>query len=172
MKPMLPTSTSRGMTLLEVILYIALSAIILGATAILYGVVQAHESRLHAETAVDEAANEIFAKTTQTIRSSERVISPGQGTEDTTLTLSMRPGDSNPDVFSVDSGVAYESDGDAAPVALTAPDVAIDSLTFNNFSTASSSDSLRMTLTLHYKNPGGRSESEYIRTYYATANTR
>jgi len=160
------------MTLLEVVLYIALSAIILGAVAVLYGVVQAHESRLHAETAVDEAANELFAKVTQTIRSSERVLSPSQGSDDTTLTLGMRSEDPSSVVFSVASGTAYESDGDTTPVVLTPPDVVIDSLTFDNFSTASSSDSIRITLTLQYKNPGGRSEAEYMRTYYATANTR
>ena len=171
-------STARpGSTLIEILLYLVIFSIII--TTISYFAVVSGSSRVRGEivTEIDYQGIAIIDLVTQSVRNSTSISQPAANTSASSLTLTTQTPSLNPTIF--DS----QSDGTTTrtriteglpPVNnyLTNSHVNITNLTFTNVKVTGSNDSIQIRFTLTYRNPSGRKDFDYQKTFYGAATRR
>lgn len=140
----------KGFTLVELLLYIALTSIILFTTAMF--LVSLLESRVKNQTiaTVDQEGNQTMATITQTIRNAVSINSPTIGTDSATLSLNTGVSGKDPTIFSLSNGTIMMQEGSGSPVALTSNLVIISNLKFRNLSRASTPGNIDVTFTVEH----------------------
>jgi len=159
-----------GFTLVELLLYLALSAMIILMVSSFLTLVLKSRVKGQVISEVEGQGMQAMQTITQEIRnaSSPSVPIGGSGS-----TLSLAP-----------SNVAFNQTGDAlyitiagAPVALTSAKVRVSNLSFQNVgstieNTTDPAHSIRIKFTLSYVNLSGRNEYEYSRNFTGSATIR
>lgn len=165
-------TVSRGFALIEMILYVALAAIILYSVSVLYDVVIVNQLRNEARSSVDESSAHALRVITDLIRRAEDIEEPGRQSMGGELILHM----SDPAVDPTRIFLTYDSimikEGSHDPIAITSFDTIVSGLTFENLSENDVSDSVRVQFESQYRQIATRSETEYSNIYYASATTR
>ncbi len=164
--------THSGFTLVELLLYVSITAIILLATSgFLFMLLEARiKNQTIAE--VEQQGLQVMQLITQTARNAEAVTSPAVGTSASSLTLDVVTVVSDPTVFDLASGVIRITEGAGSAVALTNSRVTASALTFQNLSRPSTPGTVRISFTLTHVNPTGRNEYNFSKTFYASATLR
>jgi type II secretory pathway pseudopilin PulG len=165
------TSSKKGFTLLETILYVTLATVVLYAAAQLYMVIIVTQEKNHAMADVTLASENALVHITQTIRDSRNVTTPNAGFASDEMSLEMRDGAPYPtEEFSLVDGVIMMQDGSQPPVAITPSNIVVSNLQFSNMSTVQPY-SVQVSFTAT-SNSSDRADLTYSDTFYATATTR
>lgn len=156
----------KGFSLIELLLYVSIAAIVvLVVSGLLYTILQARvKNQTIAE--VDQQGAQLVQIINQIVRNSQSVNSPTSGSSNS-LSLGQTNASVNPTVFDLSSGVLRITEGSGSAVPLTNSRVSISGLTFQNLS-----DSIKFQFTISHINSGSRSEYDYTKNFYGTANVR
>ncbi|MCA9388200.1 prepilin-type N-terminal cleavage/methylation domain-containing protein [Candidatus Berkelbacteria bacterium] len=168
-----PQKLEKGFTLIEMILYVGIAAVILlGVSIFSLQMLQSREKqRTIAE--VEQAGLATMEAITQTIRNAEAITVPAQGSSSASLTLDVVAASDDPTVFDLSGGVIRSKKGASAQVDLTSGSIITASgLTFKNLSRNNTEGTVRVEFTLTRVNPASRNEFDYSKTFYGSASLR
>lgn len=161
----------RGFTLIETILFVAVSAVVVYAVAILQAAIVENDARTYAKVTTDSSAAHMMYILTDALRRADSVTEPAQGTASSELVLEFDDGELNPTRFFVEEGILYMEEGAAAPISLTSSDVEIRAIQFENRSAVPDFDSVHFEFDAAFRNEG-RPVQEYHQTYYGGASEK
>lgn len=162
----------KGFTLIEFLLYTAIvAAVLLAAGAVTFNVLFG-KAKLGALAEVSQGGRAAMEQISFTTRNATAINSPATGANAASLSLQVADSIKNPTVFDVQNGILRIKEGATAAVSITPSSLDITGITFTNASTATASSSLRIQLTVKYRNSTGRQEYNVQQTFYTTANRR
>lgn len=153
-----------GFTLIELILYVALSALFVSASISFALNLIYSGARSENQQEVVDAVMTANQKITQALQEADgyTVVSP------TELSLSFADSARNPTVFTLSSGQIFMGEGTSgsctttSPCAITPDSLSVTALEFTD--TSSSPDSENITFSMTLQKQGDRSEWNYIRS--------
>lgn len=164
--------TPRGFSLLELILYIAISGVILSVSGSLFVTLLEARQKHQAVTEVDAVGEQIVQLMTQTIRNAEAITVPAAGATGSSLTLDVLTTASDPTVFDLAANQLRVTEGTGTAIPLSSSRVTVSGFTVTNLSRAGTPGVVRLQFTLTHINPAARQAYEATRTFYATASLR
>lgn len=154
---------TRGSTLIEVVIAIAIAALLVGTLGTMAHM--AYQARGHAEARreVEEQGRQALEAMRYAVRNSAAIVAPTEGASGVTLEVT---GDADA-VFAL-SGTALTLAEDAgSPLALTNSRVTADAFTVENLSRAGTAGTVRVSLTLSSANTAA--PFVYTQTFYGSA---
>ena len=165
-------SHPKGFTIIELLLYLAISAIILLATSLFLSTLL--QSRIKNQTVaeVEGQGLQVMQLITQTVRNVDTIISPTIGTTGASLSVNTSVSGNNPTIFDLNSGVVQIKEGAAVAVPLTNARVVVSDLAFFNLSRASTPGAVKVQFTITAVNNSGRNEYSYTKTFVGSAALR
>lgn len=163
---------TRGFTLIEMLLYIALASILLVVATMFTALIL--EARIKNQTIaeVEQQGQYIARLITQTIRNAEEVTTPGVGSNSTSLVLDVVAASNDPTTFSLSSGVVRIQEGGSTAVPLSNDRVVVSNLVFYNYAGTNAPGIVRFSFTVTHANPEGRNAYSFTKTFYGSAATR
>ncbi len=162
----------RGFTLIEVLLYVAIVAIVFGGIAAFIDA--ALQSRIRAEvvTEVERGGNAVVSTFIQAIRNAKSIPQPTASSSATSLTLVMTDANISPTVFQLSSGRIEMSERGAGTTTLTSARLTPSSVLFTNLSRSTTPGAVRFQFILDYANPDGFQEYNYRAHFIGGASLR
>lgn len=170
MKPR--TRHVRGFTLVELLLYIALTTIMVGTTSVFLFLTLQVRIKNQIINEVEQQGQQAMQRITQVVRNAVTLTSPSIGASGSSVTLTVTPPGNSSTVFDLSAGVLRIAEGAGSPVALTNARVTASALTFTNTSRSAASEDLRVQFTLTSVNSSGRNEYDFTKTFTTTAHVR
>ena len=137
----------KGFTMVEILIYIGVAIIVLGAIAGVVAMLIQSKDKSQAIAEVEQQGVQIMNTITQSIRNAEAINSPGTGASASSLSLDVVNVGDDPTVFAESSGVLQMTEG-ATTSNITSSWVTISSLNFQNISRASTPGVIRISFTL------------------------
>ncbi len=157
-----------GFTLLELLLFTSLAAILISALAAFVSLVLQSRVKQQTIVEVEEQALQVMEQITHDIRSATSITSPSVGTTATSLSLSG----TSPTLWEGAQAQFWRTSGSSAPLPLTSSGLVISNVQFSNVSRAQTKGIVRVQFTLARLNPPGRNEYDYSKTFYGSAALR
>jgi len=165
-------NTHRGFTLIELILYLAISALLLLGVSTFLVIILGSRTKGQVVTEVEQQGWEVSQVITQTIRNSLSVNYPVIGYSSSSLSLAVATTSSNPIIFDLKGGSLRITEGAGGPITLTNDRVGVTSLVFENLARSGTKDLIRFKLTISYLNPANKAEFNYSKNFYGSAQRR
>jgi type II secretory pathway pseudopilin PulG len=167
------TLKKKGFTLVEILLYISISAVMLGAISFFFFLTLQSRAKSEVAAEVEQQGVQVMQLITQTIRNAEAIILPSQGTPASLLYLNI-PDTVNDIFFNINlgNGAIQVTENPNPAVPLTPPNIIVSNLSFTNLSRPGTPGTIRIQFTLSSSNPEGKQEYEYSKTFYASASLR
>lgn len=163
----------KGFSLVEMILYVAISSVILLSLSMLLSFLLSSRIKNQSIADVNQQGLQVMQLVTQTIRSAKSVDFPSIGATSTSLSLTMPDPLLSPTIFDVSNGVVRIKEGSGEAIPLTNSHVTVSPYVFQNISGASSTDRIiRLSFTIDYNNPSGRNESSFTKSFTGSATLR
>lgn len=163
---------TKGFTLLELVLSIALVSLLVGIISIFFTTMTRAQTKNQTILEVEGQGVAAMQIITQTIRNAISVNTPIPGSSAASLSLAVSNTAKNPTIFDVSENALRIKEGSAAPTPLTNSHIAISGLTFQNLSAPDTHGIIRTTFTLSYVNPNDTSEYDYSKTFISSASLR
>lgn len=149
---------NKGLTLIELIIYIAMLAIILVLiTGFLWLIVSGNIKETSYQE-VQQNARFALAKIIQETKKATGVNNPAPGNSANSLSLIMVAPHLNPTVFDLVGGKLRITQGTGEPYELTSDQVKVSALTFTNLSYLDTPGTIKIEITIDHINPGNRME--------------
>lgn len=162
----------RGTSLVEIILYVGLTAtILLGISSLIASTLS---TRVKSQTVSEVDSQGLMAMQiiTQSIRNAQAINSPIGGATSSTLSLRMSSALIDPTIYNLATGAIRVSEGVGQPISLTNPRVVASELIFYNYSRPGTPGIIQIRLTLTYLNPQNTNEYDYSKTFISSAGLR
>lgn len=165
--------SQKGFTLVELILYVSICSILLLTISSFLSFLLGARVRSQAITEVNQQGFQVMSLITQTIRNGRSIQVPSIGTSSSTLSITTGNAVLNPTVFDLSSTTVRIKEGSKTVVPLINSRVRLSALTFQNVSSASSTEKIiRISYTIDYLNQGGRSEYSFTKSFSGSATLR
>ncbi|PWB39142.1 MAG: hypothetical protein C3F02_00795 [Parcubacteria group bacterium] len=161
-----------GFTLLELLLYVSISALFLFFISIFLSFLLEARVKNQVIAEVEQQGLQAMQTITQTIRNSAIINSPTLGASTASLSLNTYVVVNNPTVFDLSGTALRIKEGSAVAIFLTNSRVQISGLSFQNLSRAGTPGVIAVTFTLTYVNTSGRQEYNYQKTFKTSATLR
>lgn len=163
------TRRSAGYTLIELLLYIAISSILLSSITVFAGLVVEARVKNQSIAEVDQQGARAMEIITQTIRNATSITAPAAGASANQLTLVVPTGALSPTVFNLSGSTLQITEGAGAAVALTTNEVQISNLTFKNVTRSGTPGIVQISFTVDRTNTSGRNEYTYQKVFTTSA---
>jgi Tfp pilus assembly protein PilW len=162
----------KGITLIELLLYISMSMLFLYVITNVTGFFI--EGRIKNQTIaeVEQQGLVVVQFLSQSIRNAEGINSPIQGNSDDALSLDVFTPADDPTVYDLSSGVMQVSEGSSSTVDLINGRVTISDLSFDNLSKDNTPGVVRYQFIITHNNSEGRFEYNYSKTFYGSTSLR
>lgn len=163
---------NKGFTLIELMLYVSLAAIILLLISLFLTTVL--QARIKNQTVyeVEQQGSQILENVSGVIRNAKNINLPTAGNSSPIISLATVDGLKDPTIFSLSGNTLTIKEGIGSVINLSSNRVSIDSLTFTNISRTGTPGSIRVILTLSHVNAANRNEYEFNQTFYETVSLR
>jgi Tfp pilus assembly protein PilV len=166
-------SKPRGLTLIEMLLYVSVCSVILLSLSSLLSLLLSSRVKNQSISNVNQQGIQIMQMVTQTIRNARSIDSPPLGGSDVLISITTGDPLKNPTVFSASGSALYIQEGSSAPTPLTNSRVLVSSTTFQNISSTSSSDRIiRFSFIINTVNQNNRQEYTYGKNFSGSATLR
>ena len=164
----------RGLTLVEMILYVGICSALLLSLSSFYIFLLSSRIKSQATTEVEQQGLQAVQLMSQTVRNARSLDTPSVGSSGSLLSVTMINALLNPTTFDADaSGTLRIKEGSGPYIPLTNSHIAVSALTFQNVSSSSSTDRvLHYSFTVTYNNPTGKNEYSYAKTFIGSATIR
>lgn len=162
----------KGFTLVELLLYIAIVVIVVGAIVMFLFVLQDSQVRNKVIAEVEQQGIQAIQEITKTIENARRIASPSPGSGGVLLELFMEEGDIDKIVFYEENGVLWEHQDLHEPVRLMNSRVQVSDLRFQNLATngsPTSRDIIRVEFLLTYITATTKQIYNYSQHFYGSA---
>ncbi|MCX6795325.1 MAG: prepilin-type N-terminal cleavage/methylation domain-containing protein [Candidatus Falkowbacteria bacterium] len=169
---MITGNQKNGFTLIELMLYVAISSVILLLTSLFLSMLL--ESRVKNQTIaeVEQQGVQVMQIVTQTIRNANAMGTPANGATSTSLSINTILASTTPTLFDLSGGVVRIKEGTGAVIPLTNSDVTVTGLTFYNLSRASTPGIIKISFTISSLNPANRNEYSFSKFFTGAAAVR
>lgn len=159
----------KGFTLIEFLIYGAIVSLLIGSLVVIGVNVSEGRARIEVMENINYDAGVAFSRITYYIRRAEGVNNLNPGEEADELSLEMSSSDMNPTIFAVneEGGLTFKV-GDNDSARLTGSNIEVTSLIFTNLSGGKNKETVRVEMSLKYKNPLGREDYNFEETFYIT----
>ncbi len=164
--------TRRGFTFIELLLYVAIVALLLVMVINLFFGLGHARMKQQTVAEVEQQGYAAVAQMTQAIRNAKTVSSPTASTASSSLTLSTYTATTSPTTFDLASSSLRVTEGTSTSVYLTSPQVVVTNLSFTNLTASTTEGSVRIQFTISHATSSSRYDSNYSTTFYATASVR
>jgi len=162
-----------GFTILEMLLYVSICSVLLLSLCVFLVFLLESRTKNQSIADVNQQGQQVMQLITQTIRNARTVDAPQVGQTSQTLTLTVNDTLLSPTVFDLESGIIRIQEASGPNILLTNSHVTASSMLFRNISSASSSDRIvEISFTIDYKNPSGRNEYSFGKTFTGSATLR
>ncbi len=161
-----------GVTLIEIILYMALASFILVSLTMFLGTVLSSRVKNQTIAGVELQGAQVIQQITQTLRNAETILIPAPAASSGTLSIEGTEPSKNPTVFGLAGNTLTVTEGLNQSISLTTPDTVMTDLVFQNLSRDGTAGMIRISFTLARLNPEGRNEYEYSKTFYTSVSLR
>ncbi len=163
----------RGLSLIEMLLYVAISSVILLSLSLLLSFLLGQRIKNQSISDVNQQGSQIMQLVTQTIRNSRSIDNPPVGATSSMLSMTMPDPLLSPTVFDVVNGVVRIKEGSNDVIPLTNSHISVSSLIFQNISSTSSTDRIvRISFTIDHNNANGRNENSFSKSFIGSATLR
>ena len=163
-------NTEKGLTLIEVLLYIAIIGMIIQGFIIFVLSIASTNSKTYVVQEVQANTRIALDMISQKIRAADDVITPSEGNSTSTLILDMP--DPSPNLtFSIIDGVLSIIEGVASSTPITSNEVNISVLTFTNLAPVGEKDNIKIEITAIYRT-GESKEFQYSQTLQTSVSLR
>ncbi len=170
MKPI--KQNKKGFTLVELLLYVGLSAILLLVISLFLTTMLAARAKQQTITEVEAQAMQMMQIITQSIRNAEGINSPLAGESASTLSLSMSDAQNNPTDFNMNQNTLQITEGSQSSINLSNTGIHITNFTVQNLSRNDTSGLVRISFDVNYNNESGRSEYNYNKSFNTSVSLR
>ena len=167
------TQTKKGFTLLELLLYISISAVILFFSLAFLALIQEAKIKNQTIAEVEQQGVQAIEIMTQIIRNAKEINTPPAGSlpgssfsVDTPVVLN------NPTIFDIADGKIRMKQGNNSAMDITSSRVIASELIADNVSRTGTGGIIRFRFTLTYMNNSGRHEYNYSKTFYNSISLR
>lgn len=161
-----------GVTLIELLMYIAMSAIILMTSSMFLTLLINSRIKNQTIAEVGQQGTQIIQNISRAIRKAESINSPSAGSSSTTLSITMTDSGVNPTIFQYSNGAMEIREGSGGFISLSSPRIIVSDVTFRNLSRPSTPGIIRTQFTLSHLNPAGRNEYSFSRTFTTSSSLR
>lgn len=159
-----------GYTLIELLLYVAIIGVLLGAVVGFLGTVTEARVKNQTISEVDEQGAAAMNYITQTIRNASSISAPAAGgVASTSLTLVVPTASLSPTIISLSGATLQVKEGAAAAIPLTNSKVQISNIAFKNLSRSGTSGIVQASFTISRINPTNRNTFDYEKTFTSSA---
>lgn len=141
-----PKMISKGFTLLEVLIYVAIFAIVLGFLSSILIITTRVEMRESAAAEVTQQSSYIIQTIQRLVRESSQIESAGASN----LVLRMASSSKDKTTISLSGGKVYIQEGSGGSNPLTSDKVTVNSLNFQKFSNPPGKDVVEITVTMTF----------------------
>ncbi len=169
---MLHKTKQFGFTLIEILLYIAISATLI--SIISFFVITSIQARVKNQVIAEINSEGIFVSQliSQIIRNAQNINSPVIASSASSLSLDVNNASLSPTIFDVASSRIRVKEGAMQEINLTSSKIIVSNLTFQNLSRSNTPGLIKFAFTLTYINSSGRNEYDFSKTFYVTASLR
>lgn len=164
--------TTKGITLIETLLYVSLIGVIVGALAVFLSVSLDDREKQQAVLEVEDQARLALGYIAQTVRNAESITSPTAGSTGSSLEIDVVLLADDPTIFDVSGTTLQVTEGGGGADSLTNDRVEVVEFIAENLSYTGEPDTVHVTLTLQHINTEGRNIFEYSGTFSTTATVR
>ena len=161
-----------GFTLIELVLYVAIASIVLGAFLTVYTSVYQLRQKNQAVSEVEQQGQQVMQQISQTLRNAAAVTSPATGASSSALTLQTYSSGTNPTILSLSSGAVMDLEGTSSAVSLSSAKITVSSLSFQNLTRSGTHGIIKISFTVTSKNLTGRTENSFTKNFYNSAAVR
>lgn len=158
-----------GFTLLEFLLYIGIFGIIVGGMSGLVLTVLLGKAQVTQIQEVVSNAKLVLEKIAFAVRNANGILYPALGATDFLLSLEVSDPARDPTNFDLLDGVIRIQEDAGDPIALTSDEVIVKTFQISHLGP---SGTITVTLSLEAKNPGGRREYTFEKTFYTSSTIR
>jgi Tfp pilus assembly protein PilW len=169
---MKPQHSQQGFTLVELLLYVALTGTMLFALSTFFMALLQARVKNQAIAEVEQQGLQVIQSFTQVARNAQAITAPVAGSSANSTTFDVVLAGDDPTIFDISGGQIRIKEGAAAAIPLTSTSVTASGLTFTNLTIGTTDGTERIEFTLTYVNPSGRNEFDYSKTFYASATIR
>ena len=163
---------SKGHTLIELLLYVAVAGTVLLLATLFVNTLLEARVRGSVIAEVNAQGAHVLETVLQTVRNAEGVTTPLPGANGATLMLDVVAGVDDPTTFSLNGTVLEISEGGGSGVALTNDRIVVSDLHVENLSPTGEHDAVSVRFTVTHVNPEGRYEYTYTQTFEGGAVVR
>ncbi|HLD17881.1 MAG TPA: prepilin-type N-terminal cleavage/methylation domain-containing protein [Patescibacteria group bacterium] len=161
----------RGFTLVELILYIGLSAFLLSSVGVVMNVSYQTKARQQVITEVEQQGTAALQSISQIIRNASSIISPAAGVSATSVSVNVSDLSKTPTTFFLSDSVLQAVENTII-TPLTTTRVQVSAVSFKNLSAVGSPGTVKFQFMVAYNNPGGSPRFVYSKIFYGSASLR
>jgi len=161
-----------GYTLIELLLYVAMLGVLLGAVTVFFGMTTDARLKNQSINEVNDQGTFALDYIAQTVRNATSISSPAAAATGSQLTVAVPTSTLSPTVLNVASGVLQVKEGTAVPVPLTSSKVQVVAFSATNLTRSGTSGIVQISLTLSRVNAASRNEYDYQRTFTTSVGVR
>ena len=162
-------SDARGVTLIELLLYVSITAAVLLVTSTLLTIILSAQAHQQVIIEVEEQGRQTLQLVTQLARNATAITNPAVGASGASLTFTVVDAAKSPTILTISGGQLWLQEGVAAAVPLTTSRVVASGVTIRNLSRPGTSGTVRLSFTITAANPSGRGEYTYAKNFVASA---
>lgn len=166
------SSSHSGFTILELLLYVGISSTVLLAVSLFLSTTLSSRVKNAAVSEVEGQGAFVVNVITQSVRNATGITAPNLGASGPSLSMATASGSTSPTVFSVSSGSILMTEGVGTAIPITNSHVTVSNFVVTNLSRSGTPGNVRITFTLTFNNPSGRSEYDVVRTFTVSASRK
>ncbi|MBP6908335.1 MAG: prepilin-type N-terminal cleavage/methylation domain-containing protein [Candidatus Pacebacteria bacterium] len=159
----------RGFTLVELLLYVGISSVILLVISLFIGMLLQSRIKNNVIAEVEQQGTQALSTILRIIRNADSITNPTPSTTANSLTVSVSSPALSPSVISLTNGELFITEGLNQSEFLINDSVTVSNLLFENMSRPGTSGTIRVSFVVTYKNPSGRNEYSFEKTFYGSA---
>jgi prepilin-type N-terminal cleavage/methylation domain-containing protein len=161
-----------GFTLVELLLYVAISSIILLLASLFMSTLLESQVKNQTIAEVNQQGIQVMQTITQTLRNSSIINTPTIGISGATLSVNTNLSSTTPSVFDLSGGVIRIKEGSGATISLTNSKVIASNLVFSNLSRTGTPGIVRISFNLSAVNNSNRNEYSFSKNFVDSASLR
>lgn len=161
--------TQQGITLIELLLYVGIMGILLGALASFLALTLTSQVKNQSVSEVNQQGAFAMQYMTRVIRNADTITQPTAGGTSSVLTATVSTPAESPTVFSLNAGRLQVQEGASTAIPLTSDKVAMSGLTFKNLTPAGGNTVIQVTFTLGRNSVSQLQEYSYQKVFVGSA---
>lgn len=163
---------NKGFTLIELILYIGIAAVLLAVISLFLSTVIKSRLKQQSMTEVEAQGLQIMEQITHALRNAEEISNPSPGNSGDTLALSNSDGSQILTIFDLNGTQLQVTELSGGAIPLNNNRIGVSNLNFSNLSRSDTPGLIQTQFTLSHTNNSGRNEYTYAKTFQTSTSLR